>query len=122
MTDVSTPERFTVKRTPSGGAVVLLDGNRVLSGDELTADEWNDEAIHWSGVHDMTGKCARLADVALLAAQYLYSGEVETLDDVRPLCTYGDIVSGFCKSETVPGSLYCAEHTQSDPNKKGGPR
>lgn len=106
--------RFTVKRTVEGGAIVFLNGHRMTHGDDWTASKFNDEALYWSEAVPYS----RTTDVSLLAAQYLYSGEVGQIDDVRPLCTYGDVGSGFCPAETVPGSLYCAEHTKPDNRKR----
>ena len=102
-----TAERFTVKRTKEGGAIVLLDGHRMTSNDSWTADQWNDWAIMWH-TNDRGG---RATDTALLAAQYLYSGDFEVWADVRPTCTQGSIGAGFCTNETEPGTIFCSIHS-----------
>ncbi len=103
-------ERYTVKRTIENGVIVLLDGHRMTNHDEadFDGDKWNDEALYWLSVPGHN----RAVDVALLAAQYAYSTEIEPIENARPNCTDGSIGAGYCTRETVSGSLYCLHHSE----------
>lgn len=100
-------QRYEASPTKEGGVIVTINGHRMSSNDGWGADKWNDEAVYWREYGGM-----RQTDVALLAAQYLYAGESETWSDIRPVCTWGTVGSGWCPNETVEGGLNCGKHSQ----------
>jgi hypothetical protein len=101
-----------VRRTREGGAIALLDGHRMTCHDrETNPDVLNDEAILWSSYRSLASATHRRADTMLLLAQYLYAGETEPWENVRPTCTrMGANNAQDCDQETEPGSLYCWQH------------